>query len=84
MRFTVLWVPGAEQRLAELWLSSSERDAVTAASHIIDQNLQLDPLSQGESRPGGRRILFEAPLGVIYRVEEQDSIVRVLHVWLFE
>jgi hypothetical protein len=39
MKFTVLWVPGAEQRLAELWLNASERDAITTASHVIDQHL---------------------------------------------
>jgi hypothetical protein len=84
MKYTVLWVPGAEQRLADLWINATDRDSITKASHAIDQRLKTDPLNQGESRPGGRRVLFESPLGVLYRVEEQDMIVRVLHVWLFE
>jgi hypothetical protein len=84
MKYTVLWVPGAEQRLAELWMDATDRDAITKASHAIDQQLKTDPLNQGESRPRGRRVLFESPLGVLYRVEEQDMIVRVYHVWLFE
>jgi hypothetical protein len=84
MKYTVLWVPGAEQRLADLWMNASDRSAITKASHSIDQQLKTDPLNHGESRPGGRRILFESPLGVLYRVEEQDMIVRVYHVWLYE
>jgi hypothetical protein len=84
MKYHVLWVPGAEQRLADLWLNATDRGAITKAPHAIDQRLRDDPLDDGESRPGGRRILFETPLAVLYRVIEQDMFVHVLHVWLYE
>jgi hypothetical protein len=81
MNYTVDWVPRAEQELAALWMDAQSRDAVTRASHRIDQLLRHDPEQAGESRPRGRRILFELPLGVVFRVYPDRRLVRVLHVW---
>lgn len=83
MKYTVLWVPGAEQELATLWLDADHRSAITRASHLIDQRLLTDPQNQGESRPGGHRILCEPPLGATYVISPQEAVVRVLHVWQF-
>jgi hypothetical protein len=83
MRYTVLWVPRAEQELADIWTNAADRDAVTRAAHEIDQRLQRDAPNQGDSRPAGRRILFVPPLGVIFKVEELDRIARVYHVWRY-
>jgi hypothetical protein len=83
MKYTVLWVAGAEQELAALWLDADQRAAITRASHLIDQRLMTDPQNEGESRPGGRRILFEPPLGATYVILSQEAVVRVLHVWRF-
>lgn len=81
MRYTVLWVPGAERELAELWLDQATRGEITEAANRIDRLLENDPQQQGESRPTGRRILFETPLAVTFRVLPEDRIVRVLEVW---
>ena len=83
MNWQVIWVPSAEQDLAAAWLSAPDRDAVTAAAHQIDQRLQTDPDQQGESRPQGRRILFEPPLGVLSKVRPRTRTVYVLGVWRF-
>ncbi len=83
MNFTVIWVPAAEQELAAIWLNSSSRSVLTQAAHRIDQRLAVAPLTEGEARPGGRRILFEPPLGALYRVDEPNAMVHVLHVWQF-
>jgi plasmid stabilization system protein ParE len=83
MRYTVVWKPEAQRRLANLWLNAADRRAVTAAADAIDKKLLTDPGTQGESRPGGRRILMESPLGVLFKVSEQDRIVTVLTVWRF-
>lgn len=37
----------------------------------------------GESRPSGRRIIFEAPLGAMFRVNRSDRIITLSHVWRF-
>ena len=83
MKYTVIWTRLAEGQLAAIWVAASDRRAVTAAANKIDTLLSSDPDSQGESRPRGRRILLEAPLGVIFRVRHSDQTVFVLEVWRF-
>jgi hypothetical protein len=83
--FRVRWKQSALDELAALWMAadSEGRRAITAATHRIDQLLQGDPENQGESRPGGRRILFVPPLGLLYRVDPAQSVVHVLQVWRY-
>lgn len=83
MNYSVVWLPDAEQELADLWLNSSDRGAITKAAAVLDQLLERDPAQEGESRPNGRRILFAAPLAAIYRVHSDKEQVDVLHVWQF-
>jgi hypothetical protein len=83
MKYTVVWDPDAEQELASLWMAAAERQALTDAADQIDKVLRQDPQQQGESRPDGLRILFVEPLGIIFRVHEDDRLVRVLQVWSF-
>jgi hypothetical protein len=63
MNYTVIWLPSAEKDLAALWLSATDRPEVTRAANEIDQRLGADAPNEGESRRGGRRILFVPPLG---------------------
>jgi plasmid stabilization system protein ParE len=83
MSWTVIWLPDAEQELADIWLNASDRASITRAAHIIDQILKHDPENAGESRPNNRRILIVLPLAVIYRVLPDDRRVEVVHVWHF-
>lgn len=83
MSHTVIYVPSAEQELADAWLAAPDRAAVARAAHVLDQRLARDPANVGESRPGGRRIAHEAPLGLLYRVDAASRTVHVLRVWLF-
>jgi plasmid stabilization system protein ParE len=84
MRFTVVWKPEAERRLATIWTEATDRDAVTRAAGVIDRALRSDPENVGESRNKGRRICHEPPLGVIFRVSPPDRMVTVLTVWSYE
>lgn len=85
MTFGVRWEESALEELTQLWTSASAelRKAITAATHRIDQKLQVDPNGSGESRPDNRRILFSSPLGVIFKIEAAGKTVSVLRVWLF-
>jgi len=71
--------------LATIWMraDTSQRVAVTDAAQAMDRLLQNHPDRKGESRPGGRRILFSAPLAVLFRVVSEDSLVRVLKAWRY-
>lgn len=83
--FTVRWKPSARDELTDLWVNadSALRRAITQASDRIDRRLAADPLNTGESRPNGRRIYFHSPLGVLFRVYPNRSLVWVLAVWKF-
>jgi hypothetical protein len=80
MNFTVLWRPVAENKLADMWINDPDRAAIAAAADAIDHLLQVDPLGQGESREGDKRILFYPPLAVLYQVAENDRLVHVLTI----
>jgi hypothetical protein len=81
MRYTVLWRPVAEQRLAEIWIAAADRDAVARAADSIDALLARDPLTRGESRGGNSWVLLVDPLGVYFNVEVDDRRVWVFDVW---
>jgi hypothetical protein len=83
MKYLVDWLPDAEQELADLWLNAADRSVITQAAYSIDQRLQDDPETAGESRPNDRRILFGPPRGVIFRVHQDSRRVEVHHVWRF-
>jgi hypothetical protein len=79
----VTWLQPALDELTTIWTQadSASRRAITAATHSIDQVLQADPQNQGESREEGERVLFAFPLGIAFEVDDQQSVVWVLHVW---
>ncbi len=83
--FRVEWLQSALDMLAELWMqaASDQRQALTAASHQIDQRLSRDPHQEGESRSGGRRLTFVAPLAVTFQIEADGRTVTVLRVHVF-
>jgi hypothetical protein len=85
MIYEVEWLHSALDELAGIWIKAtpSQRQAITAASHAIDQQLAMNPEDHGESRPKGRRIHFSPPLGVSYRVDTLNATVLVVHVWQF-
>jgi hypothetical protein len=83
MRFKVLWHPVARDMLADAWMRSNSeiREQLNEASNQVDRILSEDPLSEGESRPRGRRIVFVPPLGVAYRVDQPANTVYILRIW---
>jgi hypothetical protein len=83
MNYTVVWLPGAEQELAALWLDPAWRPTITQAAHAIDQQLQRAPEGLGESRGPDTRVCFVDPLGALFRVRPGDRLVEVIHVWGF-
>jgi len=83
MGWTVVWLPGAEEELAELWLAALDRERVALAADQIDKQLRRNPEQVGESRPAGRRILIMPPLAVTYRVLPDDLLVQVVNVRAF-
>ena len=81
MKYQVLWTEAAERELAEIWLAAFDREAVTQAADGLEHELAVAPGDLGESRPGQRGIAHWLPLGICFRVQEDDLLVRVLAVW---
>jgi hypothetical protein len=83
--FRVEWLREAVEELAELWIEADSplRQAITEATHALDQELQADPFRRSESREGEVRISFFNPLALLFEVDPKQKIVWILHVWSF-
>jgi hypothetical protein len=71
--------------LKETWETADAdlREAILRATQLLNRQLATDPQQQGESRDGTTRILFAAPLGVIYQVDEVKRVVHILRTWAY-
>ena len=78
----VIWHQNALDALTRLWLQSDSemRKAITEAVHSVDKRLANDAEHEGESRDDGRRITFEPPLVLVFRIEADGQTVTVLEV----
>lgn len=78
----VPWDEAAYDELADIWVRATpdDRDRIEAAVNLINARLQRDPLAEGESRDGNRRLAYFRPLAVLFRCEPDGSLPRVLHV----
>jgi hypothetical protein len=81
MIYTVSWTLVAQEQLAEVWLASKRRNAVTAASYEIERILRDNPDLVGRHRFDTLREFLSPPLGIEFEVIEADRIVHVLSVW---
>ena len=84
--FSLEWTRSTINELARIWMNSSasQRKLITRATHQIESRLKHDPENEGESRSRGVRIIFEAPLGVVFSVHADAKKVRVLGIWRFD
>jgi hypothetical protein len=79
-RYTVVWTKTALDELAELWINARDRNAVTAAAHVIDAELSQDAATKGVEVAEGLRAFFDPPLRILFAVDEGDRIVEVAGV----
>jgi plasmid stabilization system protein ParE len=79
-RYTVVWHRSTQDELAEIWTVARDRNAVTAAVHIIDVELTHDAATKGVDVSEGLRAFFAPPLRVLFTVDEGDRLVEVVRV----
>jgi plasmid stabilization system protein ParE len=79
-RYTVIWSPSALDDLADLWTSAPDRNAVTAAAQLVDDELAQDASTKGKDVAEGLRALIAAPLRAYYSVDDGDRTVEVTRV----
>ncbi len=80
IRFTVTWLEGAQNHLAQIWVDAPDRQAVTEAANEIDLKLATDATSKGIPLSEGLRSLYIPPLHVLFTVSELDRLVVVVSV----
>jgi hypothetical protein len=79
MRYTVVWLPSAQNEPARLWTQASDKRAVTDAANRIDRELCVDADRKGHPL-GLRRIFRCPPLVVLFDVDPGDCMVTVVGV----
>lgn len=84
MKYTVVWKPEAERRLAELWMEAKEPERFADAANLIERELSVSPANVGEQRIGSIRVVIVPPVGLFFRVNSEDRQVLVLTVWSTE
>lgn len=76
-RFTVTWHREAEDELAQLWISATDRNEISAAVQAIDLALSNEADSKGENLAEGLRSFNAPPLRVLFAIVEADRVVQV-------
>lgn len=79
MIFTVVWDESAEVALASLWVSTTDRQAVTDAALRIERALRTNPDSKGIPHKS-LMIYTNEPLAALYSVDSEDRMVRIIAI----
>jgi hypothetical protein len=80
MRYTVVWRETALQQLAQIWLASADRNAITQAAATVDRELTNDPETKGDDYYGDRTLVLSPVMWVLFTVRADDRIADVLQV----
>jgi hypothetical protein len=84
--WAVIWRDAALDQLADEYVAADlvTREAIDKAVQRLNAALAADPTDVGESRPGRRRVAFDAPCGINFVVDDPiPGAVRVTHFWTF-
>jgi plasmid stabilization system protein ParE len=81
MKYSVVWTDDAAADFLELWVSSSDQAAVTAAARVIDQVLENEPLHERHEVVRGFGTVIRAPVGVDFWLDEGSRKVVVTTAW---
>jgi hypothetical protein len=81
MSYRVVWTADATSDILELWTSSSDKAAVSAAARLIDRVLEQQPLNEKHEVTGGFGTAVRVPVGVDFWVDNDNRVVFVLAAW---
>jgi hypothetical protein len=81
MRYTVVWLPAADDELALLWIQAQDRQALSNAAKRIEQALRIDPDHKAFEQ-GGYWYYTDSPLTVAFELSPDDRLVTILQVVL--
>ena len=78
----VEWVRPARRELANIWMITVDKNAVTSAANYTERLLMIDPTREGIAIPRSLRRGFVTPLTVEYRVNVRQQLVSIAWVQL--
>src|SRR5262249_51679304 len=83
--FSIFRSESATSLLKQTWEQADEalQRAILRATELLNRALAQCPHEQGESRGDGRRILFEAPLGIEFEIDEARRMVHIQRTWAY-
>jgi len=81
MKYTVVWTDDATADFMEIWASSIDKAAVTAAARFVDQVLESQPLHEKHEVVGGFGTLISELVGVDFWLDEDNLRVFVMAAW---
>lgn len=79
-RYQVVWGDSVIDDLARFWMKTSEKQAITDAAAMIDEQLAVDASTKGEPLSEELRALTAGLLRAYFVVHEDDRIVVVTYV----
>lgn len=82
IRYTVAWLEGAQDQLAQIWVDAMDQQAIATASDTIDVELAANPENKGVPVAEGLKSFVVPPLRVLFNFSEPDRIVEVASVRL--
>jgi hypothetical protein len=74
------WRGETKRKLADVWLASDDRRAISAAADRVDALLANNPELVGEEFYGDFLIAVP-PLSVVYSISTEDRVVEILDVY---
>jgi hypothetical protein len=86
-RYTVVWSPPAETKLAALWEANPAiRMEFSAAVNWIDSTLAQMPQFVGVPEPASTptRLIVRPPISLLFETSEEDRLVRVIEIKLWD
>ena len=86
MTYRVIWLPEVLEELSRIWLKADVvlRAKIMAACQEIEQRLEFDPYSEGESRFGSERFTLVSPLTLTFHVDSAAEEVIIAKVRLYQ
>ena len=85
MKHELVYSAPAENELAEVWLTSKDRNAVSRSIEVLERLLKADPLRTGKPRLSNlQRMAGHGVIDVFYEVIPDDAKVIVQGVFTVE
>jgi hypothetical protein len=79
MKFTVVSLPSVDDQQIELWLSASDRKAVSDAANWIERQLKNDPLTMVTAVDDVYFIRRNPPVALC-RISVDDRLVTIIDI----